>query len=100
MYINFNPNTNFLTEKIFTVLLKLLIGQQKISYHWKMMNIKNIAKHKFILSPWGNGIDTHRFWESLYSGSIPITKDHYIYASFSSIPKLLVNEYSEITKNF
>ena len=42
MYINFNPNTNFLTEKIFTLLLKLMIGQQKISYHWKMMNIKKI----------------------------------------------------------
>lgn len=29
----------------------------------------------FIASPRGNGIDTHRFWETLYRGSIPIVKD-------------------------
>jgi hypothetical protein len=30
---------------------------------------------KFIASPRGNGIDTHRFWETLYRGSIPVVKD-------------------------
>jgi len=30
---------------------------------------------RFIASPRGNGIDTHRFWETLYRGSIPIVKD-------------------------
>ena len=101
MYINFNPNTNFSHRKdiystfeTFDWATKDILPLENDEYQ------KNIAKHKFILSPWGNGIDTHRFWESLYSGSIPITKDHYIYASFSSIPKLLVNEYSEITKEF
>ncbi len=27
--------------------------------------------YKFIACPQGNGLDTHRFWESLYRGSIP-----------------------------
>jgi hypothetical protein len=30
------------------------------------------AGYKFIAAPRGNGIDTHRFWETLYRGSIPV----------------------------
>ena len=29
-------------------------------------------KFKFVACPQGNGIDTHRFWETLYRGSIPV----------------------------
>jgi hypothetical protein len=29
---------------------------------------------RFIAAPRGNGIDTHRFWETLYRGSVPIVK--------------------------
>jgi hypothetical protein len=29
-------------------------------------------KYKFVACPQGNGIDTHRFWETLYRGSIPV----------------------------
>lgn len=32
------------------------------------------ANYKFIAAPRGNGIDTHRFWESLYRGSIPVVE--------------------------
>ena len=32
------------------------------------------ASFKFIACPRGNGVDTHRFWEALYRGSIPIVK--------------------------
>jgi len=32
------------------------------------------SKYRFILAPRGNGVDTHRFWESLYRGSIPVVQ--------------------------
>ncbi len=32
------------------------------------------SEFKFIAAPRGNGIDTHRFWETLYRGGIPIVK--------------------------
>jgi hypothetical protein len=32
------------------------------------------ANYRFIASPRGNGLDTHRFWEALYRGSIPVVK--------------------------
>lgn len=31
-----------------------------------------VNEHRFVLCPRGNGIDTHRFWETLYRGAIPI----------------------------
>ena len=30
------------------------------------------AQYKYVVAPRGNGLDTHRFWETLYRGSIPI----------------------------
>jgi hypothetical protein len=32
------------------------------------------SRYKFIACPRGAGIDTHRFWESLYRGSVPIVE--------------------------
>ena len=101
MYVNFNPNTNFSHRKNLYDLFK--------HNQWATKDIKplknedyqkNITKHKFTLAPWGNGIDTHRFWEILYSGSIPITKNHHIYSSFKTVPKILVNKYSDISGKF
>lgn len=31
-----------------------------------------MSEHQYILCPRGNGIDTHRFWEALYRGCVPI----------------------------
>ncbi len=33
------------------------------------------ANFRFIASPRGNGLDTHRFWEALYRGSYPLVLD-------------------------
>lgn len=31
-----------------------------------------MSRYKYVLCPRGNGLDTHRFWETLYRGSTPI----------------------------
>ena len=33
---------------------------------------QEMNQYKFVACPRGNGIDTHRFWEALYRGSVPI----------------------------
>lgn len=33
------------------------------------------SEFKFIACPRGNGTDTHRFWETLYRGSVPVVKE-------------------------
>ena len=100
-YINFNPNTNFSHRKD---LYKSFQGFEWADSDKTQISLdgykKRMSKYHFVLAPWGNGIDTHRFWEILYSGSIPVTKKHIIYESFLNIPKIQINNYSQVTKKF
>tara|TARA_B000000565_G_scaffold253300_2_gene229716 strand:- start:342 stop:1370 length:1029 start_codon:yes stop_codon:yes gene_type:complete len=100
-YLNFNQNTNFNHRKgLFdyfsheqnTTIRKDNIGNENY--------LSELQQHNFTLAPWGNGIDTHRFWESLYSGSIPVTKKHINFSSFKSIPFVLVDDYKKINTEF
>jgi hypothetical protein len=61
--------------------------------------IENLASHRFVLSPPGNGIDCHRTWESLYCGCIPIVLKNQIYDDWKDLPILQVNSYTDITLN-
>lgn len=45
--------------------------QQRITA-WEYSRLSQ--QYEFIACPRGNGIDTHRFWESLYRGSVPVVK--------------------------
>ena len=98
MYFNFNLNTNYFhrikainhAKKIFDI--KLMDDKSYQDY------LSNLALHQFSISPWGNGIDTHRFWEALYCGTIPITKSHYIYKTFEGLPMFLLPTYKSLNK--
>lgn len=59
---------------------------------------KAIARYAFIACPPGNGLDTHRTWESMYRGSIPIVLDSYMNRYFKSLglPILIVDSYSDL----
>lgn len=59
-----------------------------------------LDKHKFILCPRGNGIDTHRLWESLYHGIIPIVEDSIYCKCLDDLPVVIVDSYRQITKEF
>jgi len=101
IYINFNPNTNFSHRKNIYKNLENSVWADKDKTPISLDDYKKrMTKHSFVLAPWGNGIDTHRFWEILYSGSVPVTKNHIIYNSFKNIPKIQLSNYSQMTKNF
>lgn len=55
-----------------------------------------VSQYKFVLCPWGCGVDTHRLWESLYLGSIPITRYHKVYRGFQDYPIVFLNDWSEL----
>lgn len=63
--------------------------------------IKDVRSHKFVLCPRGNGIDTYRFWESLYLGAIPIVKNCINIDFYKELlPMTVINDYSEVTPQF
>ena len=51
---------------------------------------------KMCLCPWGNGIDTHRFWQSLYLGSIPIVRKNPAIKSFADTRSIFIDSWDEI----
>ena len=71
--------------------------QEYQNFFGNNFSFPDISKSKFTLAPWGNGIDTHRFWEAIYLGSIPITLKHTHYEKFSKLPAIFLNNYSELT---
>lgn len=60
-----------------------------------------LAKHKFIISPEGNSKDSHRHYEAVLAGSIPImeySKD--MECIYEGLPILWTDDYSEIKEDY
>lgn len=64
----------------------------RIEYH------KHITQFAFVISPYGNGLDCHRTWETLCLGSIPIVRAKHFSKMFENLPVLIVNEWKDINK--
>lgn len=97
IYCNWNP-TNDSRNSIKDILISKNIS---ITYENNIPfndYIEEMSRHKFVISPPGNGIDCHRTWEALYVGCIPIVIKHPIYDSWN-LPIIQVRDYSEITQN-
>jgi hypothetical protein len=47
---------------------------------------EELRASEYSLCPRGNGIDTHRFWESLYTGTIPIVEHCRLNDFFQGLP--------------
>jgi len=82
IYMNFQKNTKFFSR---SYLEKKLKNHSKVVYEQPNLNISDylnkVSKYKFTMCPRGNGLDTHRIWETIYAGSIPV------------VEKLLTNEF-------
>lgn len=62
--------------------------------------LNKIHSHKFVLCPEGNGIDTHRVWETLYVGSIPIQKRNINNKFYDDLPICYVDKWSDLNEDF
>jgi len=62
--------------------------------------LRQIRNHKFTICPRGNGIDTHRLWETLYMGSIPIVKRELALAEFTELPICWIDSWVQVTPEF
>jgi hypothetical protein len=62
--------------------------------------VDNLRRYAFCLCPRGNGIDTHRMWEALYLGCIPIVKKHNTHNFDEDLPIIFVDSWLEVTQQF
>ena len=60
--------------------------------------LESILAHHFVLCPEGNGIDTHRLWETLYLGRIPVVTHNETMESFKDLPILILPSWDCLSK--
>jgi len=104
VYMNFNINTypierqqvwNLFNGKTWTT-----IGCIENTLEGRTKFLREIKSHHFVLCPRGNGLDTHRLWETLYMGSIPIVKRDIGYADFEDLPICFIDSWEQINPDF
>ena len=65
----------------------------------RTLYLKDLRKYNFVLCPAGNGMDTHRVWETLYMGGYPIVlRTPYMQAILKHLPVAWVTNWREITE--
>lgn len=62
---------------------------------WKSLN-----DNMFVICPFGNGLDTHRIWEVLCLGRIPIVEKNPLNKVYENLPIIEVEEWNELNKNW
>lgn len=104
IYMNFNINTYPIERKGIYDLLKdrsyVTIGETINTLDGRIEFLRDIKAHTFVLCPRGNGVDTHRLWETLYMGSIPILRKDIAYMDFMDLPICFVDNWEEINMEF
>ncbi len=103
-YINFNRET-FPDERI--GLFEKFSNEDWVdvsipdpSREGRIKYLRDLKESKFSFCPRGNGIDTHRLWESLYMGCIPIVKNHIAHDSWRDLPILFVEEWDQVNERY
>ena len=62
--------------------------------------LDNIYNHPFVVCPEGNGIDTHRFWECLYVGTIPIVIKNINNSFYTDLPVLFLDNWEQMNEKY
>lgn len=58
------------------------------------------SRSKYVLVPRGNGLDTHRVYESMYFNAIPIVLTGQFDHFYEHLPVLIVQSWSEINEEY
>lgn len=54
--------------------------------------LKRLKDHHYVLCPPGNGEDTHRMWEALYAGAIPVVRESVAMREFRDLPIFFIKD--------
>lgn len=96
MYANFNINTNRPVRQECLRYISAEYVENNVPFDRYLINT---SKAYFSICPMGNGIDSHRIWESLYLKTIPIVENTYnirVLKTKYKLPIYTIEQWSEI----
>jgi hypothetical protein len=89
-YMNFKIDTNATARNE----CKTILEGKNLQYEYPNLspsdNIKKLASYKYSICPIGNGPDTHRVWEALYTNTIPIVKNNVLNTTISKYISIII----------
>ncbi len=98
IYMNFEINTNYFHRY---KSYKKLRNKKNFLVERKKLDLdtysRNLNLYKYIYCPWGNGFDTHRLWEALYSGAIAIVPRHKTFSTTKDLPVIQYDNLNELS---
>ena len=80
--------------------LWVTVGSNVPTMEGRRQYLTDIRQHTFTFCPRGNGIDTHRLWETLYVGGIPIVERCRALREFEDLPICWVDRFDDVTPEF
>ena len=101
LYFNCNVNTNIVKRSVaLKTLSEKSFCEVKTNLEYNEY-VRDLQSSFFVASPDGNGIDCHRTWEILYSGSVPILIDSNSHRMcYEKLPVLIIPNWDVITEEF
>lgn len=101
VYANFTIQTNSDERSHLCQILESLgfpMRNPSMTHEGRLEYLRSLRTSNFVVCPEGNGVDTHRLWETLYVGGTPIVKSNPLVNSLvESLPVLIVNSWEELT---
>lgn len=104
IYVNFRPQSNPDQRRIpYENFQKISQSSTWVTFEEPAQNNENgrylsqLVRHRFVLCPPGNGVDTHRMWEAILAGAIPVVKRSVAMEPFKELPILFVDDFREVT---
>ena len=101
MYVNFTAENNRQQrEELLSTLrgrVNTKFEKPEISHEGRVNYLRELKRHNFVPCPEGNGFDTHRLWETLYMGGIPIVlRNPAINDLVTHLPVINLNSWHDI----
>ena len=101
---NFSSENNFQERGMLLGILRRLGKPYKVSIETPDMTpsgrisyLRKLRETPMVVCPEGNGVDTHRLWETLYMGGMPVVKNNKLLNPlFDVLPVLRVNDWNQL----
>lgn len=99
LYIHFNVRTNLKSRKKLLTRFQNFTAVKILNKRVKFEEFfKNLNDSKYVLCPRGSGIDTHRFYEAILMGAIPIVESSTLNPIYNQTTSLILPSFEILTE--
>jgi|688.fasta_scaffold02955_23 hypothetical protein len=104
VYVNFTIQNNIRVREMVSRLINqlpktysLIVEAPSMTEEGRINYLANLRRLNFVLCPEGNGMDTHRLWETLYMGGVPVVvKSKYLDSLYLKLPLVRLDSWNDL----